>query len=49
MGILYIKVFGEDIIAIGGTEEGADTVVVIRPAHASNIFDTYIAEIICKL
>ncbi|MEM5766812.1 MAG: pyruvate kinase alpha/beta domain-containing protein [Bacillota bacterium] len=40
--------FGEDIIAIGGTGRGADTAVVIRPAHAANIFDTYIAEIICK-
>jgi len=40
--------FGEDIIAIGGTSQGADTAVVIRPAHAAYIFDTYIAEIICK-
>lgn len=40
--------YGEDIIAIAGTAEGADTAVVLRPAHASNIFDTYIAEIICK-
>ena len=40
--------YGEDIIAIGGTGEGADTAVIIRPAHAANIFDTYIAEIICK-
>ncbi|SDF13725.1 pyruvate kinase alpha/beta domain-containing protein [Sporolituus thermophilus] len=40
--------YGEDVIAIGGTGEGADTAVVIRPAHAANIFDTYIAEIICK-
>ena len=40
--------YGEDIIAIGGTGRGADTAVVIRPAHAANIFDTYIAEVICK-
>ena len=40
--------YGEDIIAIGGTGRGADAAVVIRPAHAANIFDTYIAEIICK-
>lgn len=40
--------YGEDIIAIGGTGEGADTAVVMRPAHAAYIFDTYIAEIICK-
>ncbi len=40
--------YGEDIIAIGGTGNGADTAVVIRPDHAANIFNTYIAEIICK-
>ena len=39
---------GREVIAVGGTGEGADTAVVIRPAHAANIFDTYIAEIICK-
>jgi len=39
---------GQDIIAIGGTGRGADTAIVIRPAYAANIFDTYIAEIICK-
>ena len=40
--------YGKEIIAIGGTGQGADTAVLIRPAHAANIFDTYIAEIICK-
>lgn len=40
--------YGEDIIAIAGTGKGADTAVVIRPAHAANLLDTYIAEIICK-
>ncbi|MEN6412887.1 MAG: pyruvate kinase alpha/beta domain-containing protein [Veillonellales bacterium] len=40
--------YGKDIIAIGGTGHGADTAVIIRPAHAGNILDTFIAEIICK-
>lgn len=40
--------YGREVIAIAGTAGGADTAVVIRPAHAANIFDTYIAEIICK-
>ena len=40
--------YGKDIIVIGGSAHGADTAVVIRPAHAANIFDNYIAEIICK-
>lgn len=39
---------GQDIIVIGGSAHGADTAVVMRPAHAANIFDNYIAEIICK-
>jgi len=40
--------YGEDIIAIGGTCEGADTAVIITPSHAASIFDTKIKEIICK-
>lgn len=40
--------YGEDIIAIGGTKGGADTAVIIRPSHASSIFNTKIKEIICK-
>jgi hypothetical protein len=40
--------FQEEIIAIGGTGRGADTAIIIRPGHASSIFDTYISEIICK-
>ena len=38
----------EDVIAVGGSSEGADTAVIIKPAHASNIFDTWISEILCK-
>lgn len=40
--------YGEQIIAIGGSSEGADTAVIITPNHASNILDTKINEIICK-
>jgi hypothetical protein len=40
--------YGEDIIAIGGTSEGADIAVIIRPSHAASIFETKIKEIICK-
>lgn len=40
--------YGKEIIVIGGTARGADTAVVMKPAHAANIFDNYIAEIICK-
>jgi len=40
--------YGESVIAIGGTERGADTAVVIKPSHASSILNTRIEEIICK-
>ena len=39
---------GEEIIAVAGSGHGADTVLIIRPEHASNILDTKIIEIICK-
>jgi hypothetical protein len=40
--------FGEPVIAVGGSSKGADTAVIITPAHAAKIFDTKINEIICK-
>lgn len=40
--------YGEDIISVGGSGGGADTAVVIRPAHANKFTDTVISEIICK-
>jgi hypothetical protein len=40
---------GREVIAVGGTGRGADTAVVIWPAHASSIFDTYICEVIVSL
>lgn len=40
--------YGEEIITIGGTVSGADTAVVILPAHSNNFFDTKVKEIICK-
>ena len=39
---------GERIIAIGGTAEGADTAVVLRPEVSSKILKTKIDRIICK-
>ena len=38
----------EPVIAIGGTGHGADTSIIIRTSHASNILDSKIDEIICK-
>jgi uncharacterized protein len=36
-----------EIIAIGGTWNGADTACVILPAHANNFFDLHVLEIVC--
>lgn len=40
--------YGEPVIAVGGTGSGADTAVIVTPAHAGNIFDTRIHEVLCK-
>lgn len=40
--------YGEDIISIGGSGKGADTAIILTPAHGSAILDTKIKEIICK-
>ena len=37
-----------DVIAIAGSGRGADTAVVIKPAHLSEMFDLYVKEIITK-
>jgi hypothetical protein len=39
--------YGQDVIAVGGTAEGADAAVLIRPAHSAQFFATQIKEIIC--
>jgi hypothetical protein len=35
-----------EVIAVGGTMSGADTVCVIRPAHTANYFDLQVREIV---
>jgi len=37
-----------DVIAVAGTDSGADTALVIKPANTSNFFDLKIREIIAK-
>ncbi|MGI6357129.1 MAG: pyruvate kinase alpha/beta domain-containing protein [Bacillota bacterium] len=39
---------GQDIVAIAGTGKGADTALVLRPAHTQRVIETKIQEIICK-
>jgi hypothetical protein len=36
------------VIAIAGTSEGADTALIVQPAHSNNFFDLYVKEIIAK-
>ena len=36
----------EEVIAVGGTATGADTVCVIRPANTANFFDLQVREIV---
>ncbi|MCK9308564.1 MAG: hypothetical protein M0P17_13665 [Methanoculleus sp.] len=36
----------EEVIAVGGTASGADTVCVIRPAHTAAFFDLQVREIV---
>ncbi|MEO0091969.1 MAG: pyruvate kinase alpha/beta domain-containing protein [candidate division WOR-3 bacterium] len=40
--------YGKETIAIAGTGQGADTAIVLKPAHGRRFFDTKILEIICK-
>ena len=40
--------YGENIITVTGTGKGADTAVILTPAHAANVFNTKIHEIVCK-
>jgi hypothetical protein len=36
----------EEVIAVGGTMSGSDTVCVIRPAHTASFFDLQVREIV---
>ncbi len=38
--------FGHDVISIGGTGRGADTALMIRPAHSLKFFETAIVRVI---
>jgi hypothetical protein len=38
----------EDSVAIGGTDQGADTAIIIRPSNTHTFPNARIREIICK-
>jgi hypothetical protein len=39
---------GKEIVALGGTNDGADTAVVLRPAYARKIKELAVCEVLCK-
>jgi len=39
--------YGEDVVSIGGSAQGADAALIIRPAHSNKFFQTEVREIIC--
>jgi len=38
----------EDVIAIAGTDQGADTAIVLKPVNTHDFFDLRVREILCK-
>jgi hypothetical protein len=40
--------FGVSVIAVGGSVRGADSAIILKPAHAKDILSTRIEEILCK-
>jgi hypothetical protein len=38
----------EEVISIGGTGRGADTALVIKPAHTHDFFELKVKEVLCK-
>jgi hypothetical protein len=40
--------YGESIVVVAGSGRGADTCIIMKPAHAKDILETRVEEIICK-
>jgi len=38
----------KDVMTIAGTGRGADTALVIKPAHLNEMFDIYVREVVAK-
>ena len=38
----------EEVICIGGSAQGADTAVVLKPVNSNDFFDLKVKEILCK-
>jgi hypothetical protein len=40
--------YGEKVLAVAGSDTGADTVLILKAANAQSCFDLRITEIVCK-
>jgi len=40
--------YGRDVVSVGGSGRGADTALVVRPAHARTFFETRVLEVVCR-
>ncbi len=38
----------QEVISIGGTGSGADTALVVKPAHTHDFFELKVKEVLCK-
>ena len=38
----------EDVISVGGTAQGADSALVLKPTNSARFFDLKVREVICK-
>jgi hypothetical protein len=38
----------QDVIAVAGSSQGADTAIVVRPANTHHFFDLKVKEVLCK-
>jgi len=38
----------EDVVSLGGTKEGVDTALILRPSTSAQCFDLKVREVICK-
>lgn len=38
---------GEEVVAVGGSQEGSDAAIVVVPAHSNHFFATEVREIVC--
>lgn len=39
---------GAEVVAVAGSDNGADTALVVVAANSSRLFDLHVAEVICK-